>query len=632
MQRVMRSFLAAAVAASAMSSLAFAAPPTAEQALGLSPIQKGVQYDIPEKAAISKCTVTSDASGWIVRSDAGQMLRRFLDTNGDNKVDQWCYYRHGVEVYRDIDADFNGNADQYRWLGTAGTRWGLDADEDGKIDSWKQIAAEEVTAELVAAVRDRDAARFEAILLTEKELGQLGLSEERAAEISSKLAKAAKGFGAFAAKQKVVNSKSEWLNFGGNQPGVLPAGTSGSTKDLVVYDNVTAVIETDSKTAQLPVGSVVKVGDVWKLIDLPTLSDDAAIAATPGFFFQAPLTRVAETGDDMPMESGLSPEVQKLIAELEKIDKDLAAARTPASQARLNADRADLMEALAEKASNAEERANWQRQLADTVSAAVQGGGYPAGVERLGQLYDKLAAAKADKNDLAYVKFRHMTAAYTLSVQDEKADFVKIQEQWLKDLEAFVAEYPECDDAAEGMLQLAIAQEFAGKEEDATKWFDTIVEKFPKHELARKAAGASYRLNSVGKTIQLRGKTTDGRDFDLASLKGKVVLVHYWSTWCEPCKADMEQLKTLQAKYAKQGFALVGVSLDSDTAELASFLKSKRLTWPQLYEPGGLESRLANELGVLTLPTMLLIDKQGKVLSRSISVGELDTELGKLLR
>jgi thiol-disulfide isomerase/thioredoxin len=115
-------------------------------------------------------------------------------------------------------------------------------------------------------------------------------------------------------------------------------------------------------------------------------------------------------------------------------------------------------------------------------------------------------------------------------------------------------------------------------------------------------------------------------------LKGKVVLIHYWSTWCEPCKADMEQLKALQAKYAKQGFALVGISLDSDPQALADFLKTKKLTWPQLYEPGGLDSRLANELGVLTLPTMLLVDKQGKVLNRSVNVGELDKELSSQLR
>jgi thiol-disulfide isomerase/thioredoxin len=217
-------------------------------------------------------------------------------------------------------------------------------------------------------------------------------------------------------------------------------------------------------------------------------------------------------------------------------------------------------------------------------------------------------------------------------LQEEKADFIKIQEKWLKDLEAFIAEYPACDDAPEAMLQLAIAQEFAGQEEAAIKWFDQIVAKFPQHELAKKAAGASHRLNCVGKTIQLRAKTVDGRDFDLSLYKGKVVLIHYWSTWCEPCKQDMEALRSLQAKYAKDGFALVGVSLDSEPAVLADFLKTKRLTWPQLYEPGGLDGRLANEMGILTLPTMLLLDKQGKVISRSISVGELDTELGKQLR
>lgn len=636
MQRVMRRLLAAAVAVSAsMTGVAMAAPPTAEQALGLSPIQKGVEYDTPDKASIAKCKVaaeSSDSSGWVVRTDANEVLRRFLDTNGDNKVDQWCYFRHGVEVYRDIDVDFNGMADQYRWMGTAGTRWGLDANEDGKIDSWRSISAEEVTAELVNAVRDRDAARFDIILLSEDELKSLGLGPERTQEIADKIARSSKTFGQFATKQKVVTAKSQWVNFGGNQPGILPAGTAGSKKDLVVYDNVAAVIESDGKTSQLPVGSLVKVGDAWKLIDLPSLSEDLATAAPSGYFFQAPLPKVTESGDDTPMETGLSPEVQKLIAELEKVDKDLALAKTAAAQARLNASRADLMEKLAEKATNPEEKANWQRQLADTVSAAVQGGGYPDGVDRLKALQVSLSDSGAAKNDIAYIQFRYMTAAYTQSVQADKADFVKIQEQWLKDLEQFVGDYPNCDDAAEAMLQLAIAQEFAGKDEDATKWFDAIVSKFPKHELAKKAAGASYRLNSEGKSIQLRGKTTDGRDFDLATLKGKVVVIHYWATWCEPCKADMEQLKTLQAKYAKAGFALVGINLDSDTNELATFLKSKRLTWPQLYEAGGLESRLANELGVLTLPTMLLVDKQGKVVTRNISVGELDAELAKQLR
>ena len=72
------------------------------------------------------------------------ILRRFVDTNDDNVVDQWSYYKDGLEVYRDIDSTFNGKADQYRWFNTGGSRWAIDANEDGVIDSWKSISAEEV--------------------------------------------------------------------------------------------------------------------------------------------------------------------------------------------------------------------------------------------------------------------------------------------------------------------------------------------------------------------------------------------------------------------------------------------------------------------------------------------------------
>ena len=66
----------------------------------------------------------------MVKNGAGQMLRIFVDTNADNTVDQWSYYKDGVEVYRDIDSNHNGKADQCRWLNTAGTRWGIDKNED----------------------------------------------------------------------------------------------------------------------------------------------------------------------------------------------------------------------------------------------------------------------------------------------------------------------------------------------------------------------------------------------------------------------------------------------------------------------------------------------------------------------
>lgn len=94
----------------------------------------------------------------------------------------------------------------------------------------------------------------------------------------------------------------------------------------------------------------------------------------------------------------------------------------------------------------------------------------------------------------------------------------------------------------------------------------------------------------------------------------------------------MQQLKTLQAKYSQKGFHVVGVNLDTDVRVANKYLVENRWPWPQLFESGGMDSRLANEFGILTLPTMVLIDKNGVVVRRSIHASELDGELSKLLK
>ena len=127
------------------------------KALGYAPRQTGIAFDKVADKEIDSCTgkyeTRNGFEGLVIYSSNGQPLRRFADSNGDRQVDQWCYYKDGIEVYRDIDSDFNGAADQCRWLGTAGTRWGIDSNEDGKIDNWKTISAEEVTMEVVDAIK-----------------------------------------------------------------------------------------------------------------------------------------------------------------------------------------------------------------------------------------------------------------------------------------------------------------------------------------------------------------------------------------------------------------------------------------------------------------------------------------------
>lgn len=621
-----------------VSALAWGQSPSAEQALGLQPVQKDVDIAKPAAADLPKCTIKAEKigghTGWVVRDPAGQILRRFLDTNGDNVVDQWCYYDAGIEVYRDIDTNQNNKADQYRWLNTAGTRWGLDTNEDGTIDRWKQISAEEAAAEAVRALATRDEKRFERLLLTSEELGQLGLGKRHTDELTQMLAEAPKTFRASASaggtKTSLASySESKWVHFGSSRPGVVPSGTEDSTRDLTVYENVIAMVEAEGKSSQVQIGTLIRVGDLWRIVAAPEpLGDQQTELASSGFFFKTPTAARPEGATADPSEN---TKYQEALARLEKLDQSINQTTDPAQLATLHAQRADLAEQLANLSDSVEDKSTWIHNLADTVSAAVQQGQYPQGVERLRALQSKLTAAN-EAELAAYVQFRVLMADYGLKLATQPNDFVKVQQEWLGSLQKYVTDFPKSPDTAEAMMQLAIAYEFAGQEEDAKKWYGGIVAQFPSSSNAQKAAGAKARLESVGKVLQMKGPTIDGRQLDLAELRGKVVLIHYWATWCEPCKLDLAQIKEMQAKYGSSGLAVVGISLDSRPEELQAFLKSTRLSWPQLYEPGGLDNRLANSLGILTLPTMILLDKQGKVANRNIHVSELDREIGALLK
>lgn len=615
----------------------YAATPTAEQALRLMPVQGDVELDTPTDEEIARCTIDTEEEdgmvGWAVRGEAGQLLRRFLDTNDDNKVDRWCYYQSGIEVYRDIDADHNGKADQYRWLGTQGIRWGLDDDEDGQIDRWKAISAEEVTREVVAALSQGNTDQFQRLLLTAEELEDLGLGETWSQQVSRLSSSANTGFADLARRQTAVGRQARWIHFGSNPPGLVPAGTQGSLRDVVVYENVVAMVDEAGRDLQIQIGTLIQVGDGWRIFDLPhNLIEAEANTADNGFFFQASLARVTPTQEEGTPPEGMDEEIQEWIEQLEEVDLLLAEGPRAENFGQLNELRANILEQLAGKSESPEDKIAWLRQMADTVSAAVQGGGYPQGVQRLQNLYERLAEESPRSPLVPYVRFRTMTAAYSVRLEQPEADFAEIQQEWLEKLEEFVEQFSTSTDAAEAMLQLAIAEEFAGNEDSAKEWYQRIAAEFPNTDLASKSTGAIRRLNSVGRPIPLAGQTLGGQQVDLANLRGKVVLIHYWATWCEPCKEDIEKLKQLQARYGRQGFTLIGVSLDNQRDTLAGYLRENRLPWPQLFEEGGLDSRLANELGILTLPTMILVDKRGNVANRNIHVSQVEEGLQSLLR
>lgn len=608
-----------------------AAGESVEKALSMKPVQPGVEYEQPAADVAAKCQLGSvRVDGWRgfeLMGPDGATLRRFADTNGDKKIDVWCYFHHGIEVYRDIDADFDGKADQYRWLGTGGTRWGLDDNQDGKIERWKQISAEEVTAEVVAALGQRDPRRFTALLIDPDEVKSLGLGEAKAEQIRVKAERAAADFQALANRQTAVTAESQWVQFAAAPPGVVPSGTDGSTADVTVYENAVAMFETGDKSGQLMVGTLIQVGNGWRLVELPSVgNEDEAIAQTTGNFFTpggvASAANVAS--------AAVGAQTQELVTELEQVDQRLSQTAQQEEVAKLHEQRAATVEKLIAVAQTPAERQTWVRQLVDTLSVAAQTGAYPEGTQRLRLVARRFADGDASLK--AYADYQAIGTEYIVR-QTPEADFAKVQEWYLDALSGFVKRYPDTPEAAQAWLQLGLSKEFEDKDDEALEYYKKVVASFPQTSAGIKAAGAVRRLESVGKSIPLEGTTIDGKKFSLAGLRGKPVIIHYWANWCEVCKQDMKLLRQLQARYSRVGLQIVGVSVDQ-TKELATgYLREAKLPWYQLFEEGGLESSpLATTLGVQTLPTMLLIDRDGKVVSHKVRAAELDDQLQAMLK
>ena len=608
--------------------------PPVKTTMAYKPIHADVEYDIPDAAAQAACKVAvareGKQSGWVVTGPSGQTLRRFMDTNGDNVVDQWSYFRNGIEVYRDIDSNNNNKVDQSRWLNIGGARWGVDSNEDGKIDTWKRISAEEVSRLAVKALMVQDAALIAPLLMSAEDLRALGVSGSLETKILEAVSDPAGKLKAASKNSKLVGPKTVFLRFDGAAPGVIPADQLKTPQDITVYENAMAIVDPGAtgKPGLIQIGEMVRIGEVWKLTSLPIPLEGEEIEIAFGL-----LVSPENAGSGMPATvaaTGISEEAKALVDELGKLDK--AAPAPDASKAehvRHNMRRSDLLAKLRKLATTDELKEQWLRQEADGVAAGVQTETFPDGVARLKALEAEVVKNSPKSTVAAYVVYRRMLAEYSIEIQSaSNEERTKIQERWLKQLETFVNDSPKAEDAADACLQLAIAQEFAGKLDEAKKWYTRITKDFPESAANMKAVGAMRRIELAGKPLELTGPDLFGKaPIDVKQFKGRTVLVLFWSTWCKPCTEDLPQIKALYEKYHSRGFEIVGVNVDSEKAAALPYLKQYQVTWPQIYADGGLEGDLARSFGVISLPTMFIVNPEGKVTNRSASVVDLKAVL-----
>lgn len=603
------------------------AAPTVAQILQFKPRQPDVVYTTPTLDEQKNCEVKlisgarPGSSGWVLFDAKKQSLRRFFDSNGDKKIDIWSYFKEGVEVYREIDTNGDDRPDQFRWLNGGGMKWGVDTNADGKIDVWKQIAAEEVAEEVFHAVASQNFNRLQALFISEAELQALRLPDAQADRIRALLKQASARF------QKIVEklpslTQAKYLRVESAAPNCLPADALKLDQDLLTYPSRAILYETaDKKHDWLQTGEMMQVGLAWRLLDVPSDHD--------------PL--VAKNIGDSPPPN--DPELQKMLQVLSKLDVEAPPAPPgPGNHpdyARYNMQRVELVERIVAKV-KAEDRETWIKQIFDNLNNAVTSGDKTA-MTRLVSFKDQVVKGMPGSNLAGYATFRWLWATYSPQMAEKSGKEVqKIQEEWLGKLAEFAQAFPKADDTADALRHLAMGSEFGGKEDEAKKWYTQLASNFADHPYAEQARGAVRRLDVVGKEYELKGpQLQTGAPFDIAQLRGKVVAVFYWASYCSTCVGDFARLKQLQNQYGAKGFELVCVNLDDKAEEATRYLQTTPVQAVHLFqaakEGGGLSSPLATHYGIMGLPNLFLIGKDGKVISRTIQINDLEEAVKKAL-
>ena len=117
------------------------------------------------------------------------------------------------------------------------------------------------------------------------------------------------------------------------------------------------------------------------------------------------------------------------------------------------------------------------------------------------------------------------------------------------------------------------------------------------------------------KPPEFKGVTTDSRTISLDSLRGKVVLLNFWATWCLECRPEMPMFERLHRQFTKQGLSVVGINAREGTEAIHAYAKELRLTFPLVLDPKG---EINAAYGVIGLPATFLIGRNGRAVARTV--------------
>ncbi|MGF1639159.1 MAG: peroxiredoxin family protein [Cyclobacteriaceae bacterium] len=122
----------------------------------------------------------------------------------------------------------------------------------------------------------------------------------------------------------------------------------------------------------------------------------------------------------------------------------------------------------------------------------------------------------------------------------------------------------------------------------------------------------------------------NGEMVSLSSLKGKVVLVDFWASWCRPCRVENPNVVRMYNKYNEKGFEILGVSLDRDKAAWLKAIDDDGLTWTHISDLKYFDSEAARIYNIQAIPFTILVDEEGKIISKNLRGEALEQKLAEI--